>query len=346
MRAVVAIMQKSRVLARTAIALVALVAAPAFAQEQTLLQRCWTPEALAGTPAEVKSVHSHSPIDLNVLKQEAFTPFAPVPQELRGSIRSVELPPDKKLIALTFDLCETDGQVAGYDGRIVDLLRKEQVKATFFAGGKWMATHPERAEQLLADPQFEVGSHSWRHLDPLRITETSFDEELTLTKAAYARARKALAAKACLTGFDAPLPPEQIKLFRFPYGRCNATTLAQAADAGFLSIQWDIVTGDPDPNRGKRAIAYTILKLAHPGAIIVAHANGRGYHTAEALATVIPKLKDEGYSFVTVSELIAAGKPVIADTCYENNRGDNTHLAHASHRDDSHDVWSILHHLY
>ena len=48
------------------------------------------------------------------------------------------------MIALTFDLCETDGSVAGYDGRIVDLLRAEGVKATFFAGGKWMETHPER----------------------------------------------------------------------------------------------------------------------------------------------------------------------------------------------------------
>ena len=50
----------------------------------------------------------------------------------------VELPPGVKLVALTFDLCETDGSIAGYDGRIVDLLRAEDVKATFFAGGKWM----------------------------------------------------------------------------------------------------------------------------------------------------------------------------------------------------------------
>jgi peptidoglycan/xylan/chitin deacetylase (PgdA/CDA1 family) len=136
-----------------------------------------------------------------------------------------------------------------------------------------------------------------------------------------------------------------MKLFRFPYGRCNVQTLTEAANAGFLSIQWDIVTGDPDPNRSAKAIAATILTKAHPGAIVVAHANGRGRHTAEALDAVIPKLKAEGYSFVTVSELIAAGKPVIAEACYQNRKGDNSHLARTSPRGDSHEFWSILQRL-
>ena len=80
------------------------------------------------------------------------------PTPLRGSIRSVELPPGEKLIALTFDLCEENGYVSGYDGRVVDLLRAQGIKATFFAGGKWMETHPERAQQLIADPLFEIAA--------------------------------------------------------------------------------------------------------------------------------------------------------------------------------------------
>ena len=54
---------------------------------------------------------------------------------------------------------------------------------------------------------------------------------------------------------------------------------------GCSPIQWDVVTGDPDPRDSAKTIANTILTKAHPGAIIVAHANGRGHNTAEALAS-------------------------------------------------------------
>ena len=83
-----------------------------------------------------------------------------------------------------------------------------------------------------------------------------------------------------------------------------------------MAIQWDVITGDPDPRRSAKAIAATILGKVHPGAIVVAHANGRGRNTADVLALAIPKLKEEGYGFVTVSELLAAGKSVIAQSCY------------------------------
>ena len=91
---------------------------------------------MAGTDQEVRSSRPHFLLDLPALKQMSLPSATPVPQERRGSIRGVELPSGEKLIALTFDLCETDGDVAGYDGRIVDLLRAQGVKATFFAGGK------------------------------------------------------------------------------------------------------------------------------------------------------------------------------------------------------------------
>jgi peptidoglycan/xylan/chitin deacetylase (PgdA/CDA1 family) len=137
---------------------------PALAADQSLLQRCFTPQALAGTASEIKPQRNQTKLDLAALRQEPLPSASPVPESLRGSIRSVALPPGVKLIALTFDLCETDGSVAGHDGRIVDLLRAEGVKATFFAGGKWMETHHERTAQLMADANFEIGSH--RHAPP------------------------------------------------------------------------------------------------------------------------------------------------------------------------------------
>ncbi|MGE3529944.1 MAG: polysaccharide deacetylase family protein [Methyloceanibacter sp.] len=304
----------------------------ASAQERSLLDRCWTREALAGTAGELKPSRTHAKLDLKALKAMALPAIPPVSPELRGSIRSVTLPPGQKLIALTFDLCEADGLAAGYDGRVVDLLRAERVKATFFAGGKWLATHEERAAQLLADSNFEIGSHGFRHRDMARLGGEALRDEIRLTSAAYARAREALLARQCASpGAPGPNPPAQMSLMRFPYGRCSAAALAAVADEGQLAIQWDVVTGDPDPHRSAKAIAATILAKAHPGAIVVAHANGRGKRTAEALAIAIPKLKEEGYSFVTVSELLAAGTPVIAASCYLDHPRTKSRISRVSH---------------
>jgi peptidoglycan-N-acetylglucosamine deacetylase len=319
----------------TVLALLAL-ATPALAEDAAPRQ-CWTPEALAGTPSEIKHQPAKGPLDVAALKATSLPPAIPVESALRGLIESVTLPPDKKLIALTFDLCEESGYVSGYDGRIVDLLRAEGIKATFFAGGKWMETHPERAAQLIADPLFEVGSHGLKHVDLSRASDAVIKDEVTLTEAAYARAKTGLAARQCLVGETAP---ERLTVFRFPYGRCSAKALAAVDDAGLLAIQWDVVTGDPDPRVSAKTIARTILTRAHPGAIIVGHANGRGRNTAAALALALPKLKEEGYTFVTVSELIAAGKPVIAQRC--TGPGLGKQIARASRRSGKHDLFSLF----
>lgn len=304
----------------------------ASGEEQSLLERCWSPQALAGTASELKPSRNHAKLDLTALKDAATAATPPVAPPLRGSIKSVTLPPGEKLIALTFDLCETDGSAAGYDGRIVDLLRAEGVKATFFAGGEWMETHPERAAQLIADPDFEIGSHGFRHRDMARLGGDALGDEIKLTDAVYARARAGLLARHCaVPSANGSNPPAHMSLFRFPYGRCDAASLAAVADQGELAIQWDIVTGDPDPHRSAQAVAKTILDKAHPGAIVIGHANGRGKHTAEALALAIPKLKEEGYSFVTVSELLAAGTPVIAASCAPDRPTAKSRLSRVSH---------------
>jgi peptidoglycan/xylan/chitin deacetylase (PgdA/CDA1 family) len=239
------------------LALVALLSsAAAFAaraEEPTQPQQCWTKQALAGTAAELKAVHSPHPLDLTPLRQVSLPAATPIPPELRGSIRGVTLPEGEKLIALTFDLCEENGYVAGYDGRIVDLLRQNGVKATFFAGGKWLETHPERAEQLIADPLFEIGSHGLRHYDLSLANDTTLADEIKLTEAAYVRADQRLASRQCLVGTTKPEPSPRITVMRFPYGRCSAKALAAVADQGMLAIQWDLVTRPACVSQGDRA---------------------------------------------------------------------------------------------
>jgi peptidoglycan/xylan/chitin deacetylase (PgdA/CDA1 family) len=195
-----------------------------------------------------------------------------------------------------------------------------------------METHEERTAQLLADANFELAAHGLRHLDMRWLSGAALKDEIVLTDAAYVRARKSLAARQCA----APNPsdtilPERLSLIRFPYGTCNQPALNAVAEAGHFAIQWDVVAGDPDPRRSAKAIADTIVSQAHPGAIVVAHANGRGRNTAAALALAIPRLKEQGYRLVTVSELLKAGKPVIAASCYLTRPGTTMRLAR-SHR--------------
>lgn len=257
----------------------------------------------------------------------ALAPSAPVPPQMRGAIRRVELPTGKKLIALTFDLCEQPGEVAGYDGAIVDYLRASNIKATLFTGGKWMRSHPDRFRQLLADPLFEIANHSEAHRNLRLLSGATLEAEIAGPERAYEQARAAAAANQCLAPRIESTPP-RLTLFRFPYGACNPSAMQAVNDAGLLAIQWDLSTGDPSPGTGATEIANAIVRGAKPGSIVISHANGRGWHTAAGLPLAIPKLVAAGYQFVTVSELLAAGKPVIAPSCYDNRPGDTDRYDH------------------
>jgi peptidoglycan-N-acetylglucosamine deacetylase len=296
---------------------------------------CWSAESLKAKPEEkhvIKGDHRFDP----PMRDPAQVSYEPIPAALRGAIRSVKLPPGKKLIALTFDLCEQVGEIAGYDGAIFDYLRANDIKATFFAGGKWMRSHAQRAQQIMADPLFEVGNHSEAHRNLRLLTGSRLDDEILAPQRAYEALRGDLAASQCVReGVEAQWSPAtRLSLFRFPFGACNATALDAVNDRGFLAIQWNVSTGDPSPLQSARVIADTMVRRARPGSIIIAHANGRGFHTSEALPLAIPKLKAKGFEFVTVSELLAAGTPEIVQACFDSRPGDTDRYDHllASHR--------------
>jgi peptidoglycan-N-acetylglucosamine deacetylase len=293
------------------------------ASDRDLLNACWSVERLAMT-SEERVVVKNPQSRISLPKNMTLAPFAPISEPWRGSIRRVELPPGKKLIALTFDFCEQPGEIAGYDGAIIDFLRMNRIKATFFAGGKWMATHRMRAEQLIADPLFEVASHGLNHYNTRLLQGANLKREIEGASQVYELLRAGLGTAQCIATNRAAYAaiPERLRLFRFPFGACNAEGLEAAGNAGMLAIQWDISTGDPSPAQSARAIADIMVRQTRPGSIIIAHANGRGHHTAEALPLAVPKLKSMGYDFVTVSELVAAGRPVVTPTCYDNHPGD------------------------
>lgn len=289
----------------------------------TLLQACWSASELRGSAADKlikrKTATESSPKLLPNHTQLSAARFI-------GSIRQVKPYHGAKLVALTFDLCEAAYEKSGYDAELVNYLRDHQIKATFFAGGQWMRSHPDKTMQLMADPLFELGNHTWSHRN-LQLTHgPDLNKQIVWTQAEYQTLREKLLSLECVKKSapqaSANIPPT-LTLFRFPYGICDTEALAAVNQSGLAAIQWNIVTGDPAKGQTAGLIAQTVISQIQPGSIVIAHANGHGWHTAQALPKIVSELTARGYRFVTVSELLASGEVVTVNACYENKLGDN-----------------------
>ncbi|HDQ92657.1 MAG TPA: polysaccharide deacetylase, partial [Synergistetes bacterium] len=89
-------------------------------------------------------------------------------QEVTGVITRFD-PGEKKIIALTFDACGGGTRGSGYDGELIDLLRKERIPATLFVNARWIDANPLIFEELASDPLFEIANHGLEH-KPLSVS--------------------------------------------------------------------------------------------------------------------------------------------------------------------------------
>lgn len=288
--------------------------APAHADE-----RCFAPGALQSRPREER-IHQGTRRALVSLPATGGAPVAASPYRWTGVLRRVDLPPGRKVVALTFDLCEQPHEVAGYQGPIVDFLRQNQIKATFFAGGKWLLTHPERANQLVADQLFQTGNHTWEHRNLRILSGSALDDEIWHAQAAFRQVSAGLAEKQCVAPGRATGP----SIFRFPFGACNPQAIAAVEAAGLRAIQWDVSAGDPSRSQTAERMVHDVVQQVHPGSIVLFHANGRGWNTTQAIPMIVAALRNQGYSFETVDGLLAipGAKPVTTNICYDARPGD------------------------
>jgi len=190
-------------------------------------------------------------------------------------------------VALTFDACQTGSRPTGYDEAIIRILTDYGTPATLFLGGLWVRWHPAQTRELAANPLFELGNHSWSHADFTRLNPEEMSIEILRTQDIVYR----------LTG-------RQPTLFRFPYDSYTDKALELVGQHGLYTVRWDVATGDPDPYITTRAIIDVVTTEAKNGSIVIMHMNTLGRHTAEALPAVIRRLRAQGYSFVTVSQLV------------------------------------------
>lgn len=237
--------------------------------------------SVTATPSQVATA--------TTMPTETATPtLAPKPTPTLPSVVITSGDWVQPYVALTFDVCQDPQYPAGYDAAIIDVLQRYNVSATFFMGGDWMRTHPEETKTLASNPNFELGNHSWSHPDFTQLTQDQMSVEIEMTEDTLFQ----------LTG-------RHSRLFRFPFGLYNDLSLQVVADHGLHTIQWDSVTGDPDPTFDAATILGEVQRTVRNGSIIIMHANGRGWHTAEALPSIIEYLQTtRGFKLVTVSKLI------------------------------------------
>ncbi|MGE4265604.1 MAG: polysaccharide deacetylase family protein [Desulfovibrio sp.] len=286
----------------------------------------WTPAQLAepkGTAAaraERAIRRLPQPDQSPPARTAPLCPAPPLPDAWRGIIRRVALPAHDRRIALTFDLCERSVHVTGYDARLVDALRAGKAKATFFAGGKWLRSHPERALQLMADPDFELGNHAWTHANMAVSPPAERERQVDWTAAQHELAREELDRRLAARGLPASgLGP--LALFRLPYGRGGAEVAQFLNGRGLAVIQWDVVGEGGSGSVQERARA--IAEAVRPGSIVLLHANAMPRDTAELVRQLLPLLARKGLATATVGELLASGRPEAVQDGYFSFPGDN-----------------------
>jgi len=188
---------------------------------------------------------------------------------------------EQKVVALTFD--HSWGNK--FTPAILDTLKQNDIKVTFFIMGPWAQKYPDVAKRMVTDGH-EIASHGYRHQNYGDMTREWIKEDL----------EKSHALIKDVTGVDA-------KLIRPPNGHYSQLSLKVTEELGYRTIIWNIDSLDWK-NPGRDVIVERVMKRLKPGGIILMHASDTPVQTAEALPILLEKIKAEGYKIVTVSQLL------------------------------------------
>jgi chitin deacetylase len=229
----------------------------------------------------------------------------PVPVQFQGkTIRDVQLNSQDKAIAqvapekpiaLTFD----DGPWPNSTSQVLDVLKKSNVKATFFMVGMQVQKYPQLLKQVVANGH-AIGNHTWSH---------QYDHYNASAAAREIDRTAELVYKT--TGV-------KTSLFRPPAGILNNGLVNYAHEKKYAVVMWSVDSKDWRSRRTTRqAFIDNVLKEAKPGGIVLLHdGGGDRSNTVQALPQLIAQLKKHGYKFVTVPELLE-----IADKKLKESKG-------------------------
>lgn len=229
-----------------------------------------TPELTGGPEKENRTIDSTQISDLTSRFPKALYYFGP------GNVKQA---------ALTFD----DGPDVYFTTQILDILKRNNVKGTFFIVGTRAEANPEMVKRIVADGH-AIGNHTWDHPDLVKLTPDQIRSELNRTDQLLSQ----------LVGYHPAL-------FRPPYGATNASDVQLISSLGYKIIDWSVDTRDWAGTPAPQIMDY-VHKEFRPGGIILEHcAGGKNENlsnTVTALPEIISTLKAQGYSFVTVPNLL------------------------------------------
>jgi peptidoglycan/xylan/chitin deacetylase (PgdA/CDA1 family) len=196
------------------------------------------------------------------------------------------LPTTRHVVALTFDAGADDVGAP----KIFATLTRDGAIGTFFMTGRWAQLYPGWARRIAA--HYPIANHTFDHTDVLSLTLPEVKNEVTSQAATVTK----------VTG----RPP--IRLFRFPYGSSNASTLALVNKLGYTAVGWTVDTlGWEGTIMGQSVSSVTSRALEHlqPGEIILMHvgsvAADHSTLDADALPGIIRAIRSRGYQLVTLN---------------------------------------------
>jgi len=188
-----------------------------------------------------------------------------------------------KVLYLTFDA----GYENGCTEKILDTLKKQEVKAAFFLVGNYIEKNADLVRRM-ADEGHTVGNHTMHHPDMSAISDSAaFRAELEGLEQLYKE----------VTGEELP------KFYRPPQGTYSEENLKQAQALGYKTVFWSLAYVDwnnnsqPDPEEAMQKLTARI----HPGAVVLLHSTSRT--NAQILDRLLTAWEEMGYRFITVREL-------------------------------------------
>ncbi|KIL35460.1 chitooligosaccharide deacetylase [Cohnella kolymensis] len=229
-----------------------------------------TPDLADGPEGAVRRPHPMSLADLHSKYPSTFV--------LQGPRR-------KREVALTFD----DAPDNNFTPRILDVLKKEGVSATFFVVGNRVQAHPDVVMRMVREGH-QLGNHTYNHANLLKLSDQAFRREIMKTDSLISQ----------YTGYI----PTYV---RAPYGNVNEDQLRWLASRHKINVFWDVDSLDWKGLSAEQ-VQTNVLAHVHPGSIILQHAaGGKGEDlsgTVNALSSIINQLRNDGVKLVTVSELL------------------------------------------
>jgi peptidoglycan/xylan/chitin deacetylase (PgdA/CDA1 family) len=198
------------------------------------------------------------------------------------TIYKVEPSNKEKVIALTID----DGPRPKTTAEMLDILKRNNVKATFFWVGSALQENPEIAKRVVAEGH-AIGNHTWHHWYR-KMDEATAKSEIEKTNELIYKT----------TGV-------KTSFFRPPGGYLNNGLAAYAKSQKNSVVMWSVTSADTDPRAKYQVFVKNVIRDAKPGAIVLMHdGGGNRERTVKALPAIVSGLKQQGYRFVTVPELL------------------------------------------